>query len=170
MATPIKRSPRTSTAALGLAVAAVIVGGLFAAVSIHWGLGGTWLLDTVGGSLEAQGRAGSTALIALVWLSVLLKIIAALLPLTVIRQWGPAKFRRLIVVLAWLAGIILTAYGLLLTAVGVLIQLGLIPTDPTANHRALAWHAFLWDPWFLIWGALTLTSLAAWRLSVSRRA
>jgi hypothetical protein len=21
-----------------------------------------------------------------------------------------------------------------------------------ADDRALAWHAYLWDPWFLLWG------------------
>jgi hypothetical protein len=29
----------------------------------------------------------------------------------------------------------------------------------TADHRALAWHAYLWDPWFLIWGLLVVGAL-----------
>ena len=33
---------------------------------------------------------------------------------------------------------------------------GAITADPSADYRALAWHAYLWDPWFLIWGLLTL--------------
>ena len=28
-----------------------------------------------------------------------------------------------------------------------------------ADHRALAWHAYLWDPWFLLWGLLVTAAL-----------
>jgi len=28
-----------------------------------------------------------------------------------------------------------------------------------ADHRALAWHAYLWDPWFLVWGVLVTAAL-----------
>jgi hypothetical protein len=152
-----------SALALSAAVAAAVVGGAFALVSVYWGLGGTALLDTVGGSLEAQGRAGSAAIVAVVWVSVLLKLIAAGLPLAAVRGWGPERSRGLIRVLTWLAGVILTGYGLLLTSVGLFVQAGAITADPSANHRALAWHAYLWDPWFLIWGLLTLTALLASR-------
>ncbi len=41
--------------ALRAAWAALFVGLLSAAVSLYWALGGTWLLDTIGGSLEEQG-------------------------------------------------------------------------------------------------------------------
>src|ERR1700712_1521666 len=103
-----------SALAFAAAVAAAVVGGAFALVSVYWGLGGTALLDTVGGSLEAQGRAGSAAIVVVVWVSVLLKLIAAVLPLAAVRGWGPARFHRPVRVLAWMAGVILTAYGLLL--------------------------------------------------------
>jgi hypothetical protein len=159
---------RSSLAVLA-AAAAALVGGAFALVSAYWGLGGTALLDTVGGSLEAQGRAGSAAIITVVWVSVLLKLIAAALPLAAVRGWGPARLHRPIRVLAWIAGVILTGYGLLLTSVGLLVQAGAISTDPSADHRALAWHAYLWDPWFLIWGLLALTALAA-RRAANRQA
>jgi hypothetical protein len=49
------------------------------------------------------------------------------------------------------------------------VQAGAISADPSADHRALAWHAYLWDPWFLIWGLLTLTSLLAGRPVTDRR-
>jgi hypothetical protein len=31
---------------------------------------------------------------------------------------------------------------------------GVIPASPTADWTALRWHAFFWDPWFLLWGIL----------------
>jgi hypothetical protein len=157
------------TLALSAAIAAAAVGGAFALVSVFWGLGGTALLDTVGGSLEAQGRAGSAGIVVLLWVSVLLKLIAAVLPLAVLQRWGPPGGRRWVRVLAWLAAVILTGYGLLLTSVGLLVQAGVIATDASADHRALAWHAYLWDPWFLVWGLLSLAALLAGRSVRDRR-
>ena len=53
----------------GAAMAAFGVGLLNAAVSVYWGLGGIWLLATVGGSLQRQGRAGTAILVLAVWAS-----------------------------------------------------------------------------------------------------
>jgi hypothetical protein len=47
----------------------LIVALLHAAVSVYRGLGGTWLLDTVGGSLEEQERAGNSGVMLAVWAS-----------------------------------------------------------------------------------------------------
>src|ERR1700722_1551340 len=60
--------------------AALIVGLAYAGLSMSWGLGGTWLLDTVGGSLAAGGRSGSAGVMAAVWGAAGLKVIAAILP------------------------------------------------------------------------------------------
>ena len=65
---------------LGLAWAACAVGVLYATVSVYWGLGGTWLVDTVGGSLAKGGRAQSAGVIVAVWAAAVLKLIAAVLP------------------------------------------------------------------------------------------
>lgn len=67
--------------------------------------------------------------------------------------------RRLIRPLGWVEGCLLTAYGLVLTAVGLLVQAHVVRTTPSADHRALAWHAYLWDPWFLVWGLFVLAAL-----------
>ena len=62
--------------------------------------------------------------------------------------------------LAWLEAAILTIYGLVLTTAGLLVQSGAIAPAASADRRALAWHAYLWDPWFLLWGALVTAALA----------
>ncbi|MGH3503839.1 MAG: hypothetical protein ACRDQA_23525 [Nocardioidaceae bacterium] len=41
------------------ALAAGFVGLCYAAISVYWGVGGTLLLDTIGGLLERGGRAGA---------------------------------------------------------------------------------------------------------------
>ncbi len=40
-----------------------------------------------------------------------------------------------------------------------MVQLGVIASSASADHRALAWHAYLWDPWFLVWGLLVTAAL-----------
>jgi hypothetical protein len=143
---------------LGAARTAVVVGLLFAAVSLYWGLGGTWLLDTVGGSLERRGQAGNTSVMLAVWAAVAVKIIAAVLPLVLRRVTSPAGNRRARA-LVWAEAAALTIYGLVLTTVDLLVQADFIHAPANADHRALAWHAYLWDPWFLLWGLLVAAAL-----------
>lgn len=141
---------------LAAARAALLVGVLYAAVSVMWGLGYTWLLDTVGGKLESSARAGSAATKSAVWAAVLVKLIGAVLPLSVVRPPDNVRLSRWLRVLTWLEAVVLIGYGLVLTVVGLLVQAHVVHTNVTADHRALAWHAYLWDPWFLVWGLLVL--------------
>jgi hypothetical protein len=138
-----------------------VAGLAYAAISVYWALGGTWLLDTVGGTLEQQGRAGNPGIILAVWAAAVLKIIGAIVPLAAVGvtpgQATTARGRQMRV-LAWLEAAILTIYGLVLTGAGVLVQSGVI-ASASADHRALAWHAYLWDPWFLLWGVLVTAAV-----------
>jgi hypothetical protein len=145
---PAARTP--SPSATAAAFAAFLVGLLYAAISTYWGLGGTWLLDTIGGTLERGGRAGTASVRVLVCTAVLLKLTAALLGLLATarpRGLTPQR-RRPARQAAWATALILTLYGGVLTAIGLLVQLGVVHSPPTADHTALRWHAYLWDPWF----------------------
>jgi hypothetical protein len=143
----------------------MILGLLYAAVSIYWGLGGTAMLDTVGGSLERGGRAGDPAVFLVLWAAVVLKIVAAFLPLLAIHRLGGPRWQRLVVLLTWIEAAILVLYGLVLTTVGLMVQFGVIAASASADHRALAWHAYFWDPWFLVWGLLVTAALLGIRRS-----
>src|ERR1700733_7256008 len=107
---------------LGAAWAAFALGLLYALVSLYWGLGGSWLLDTVGASLAQPGRSASAAVVLAVWCAVGLKAIAAGLPLLG-GGADAARVRRryLMRALACVEAAILTVYGLSLTAVGLLV-------------------------------------------------
>ncbi len=144
---------------LGFALAGMVVGLLYGAVSVYWGLGGTVLLDTVGGSLEQGGRAGDLAVVLALWAAVVLKLVAAALPLVVIYRLGGVGWQRFAQVLVWTEAVVLVVYGLVLTSVGLLVQSGVIAASASADHWALAWHAYLWDPWFLVWGLLVVGAL-----------
>lgn len=147
------------TRALVSAWAACAVGLLYATVSVYWGLGGTWLLDTVGGSLAEQGHAHNAGVVVAVWGAAVLKLIAAALPVLALRGLSSPARTRAVWLLSWIAAGVLTAYGLVLTAVGLLVQTGVVHASRNADHEALAWHAYLWDPWFLVWGLLIAAAL-----------
>ena len=155
-----QRGPSANATGLRVAQVAFAVGLLYAAISLYWGAGGTWLLDTVGSGL-GKGHGGSALVVLAVWLAVGLKVIAAVLPLLAVTADTSTGSRRprLIRALAWIEALILTVYGLAWTAVGLLVQAGVIAASATADHRALEWHAYLWDPWFLVWGLLVTAAL-----------
>jgi hypothetical protein len=148
------------------ALAALGVGLAYAAISMYWALGGTWLLDTVGISLSRPGQAGHAIALAAALGAAVLKAVAAVLPvLAVLRirvRPGGGQDRglnRLIRVLAWIEAAILLGYGLVYTAAGLLVQAGLVHAPAHADHLASRWHAYLWDPWFGVWGILVFTAL-----------
>jgi hypothetical protein len=129
---------------------------------MYWAAGGTWLLTTVGSTLGHQGGADGLGIIVVVWAAAVLKVIGAVVPLAAAgaTSWQAAVARRRqLRVLAWAEAGILTIYGLVLAGTGWLEQSGVIASAASADHRALAWHAYLWDPWFLLWGVLVTAAL-----------
>ncbi len=141
------------------ALVSLVIGGGYAAVSLYWGLGGSWLLDTVGGSLEPDGRAGSAALQAVVLGSALLKLAAAVAPSVLVARRTGERWRRPVRLVCVLTAVVLVGYGAVLSVAGWAVQAGLLKAGRSADHRALAWHAFLWDPWFLAWGLAVAAAL-----------
>lgn len=141
-----------------LAWAALALGVPSAVISAYWGAGGEWLLDTVGGTIEEEGRAGNPALIAAVWVAVALKLTASLVGLAATRQWFPRK-ERPIRRIGWAAAAILALYGFVLTGAGIVVETGVIAAAPDADRHTLRWHAFFWDPWFLLWGVCLAAAL-----------
>lgn len=132
---------------------ATVLGLAHAAVSLLWVCGSTWLLDTVGGTIEEWGRDGGSGVRLALLVVVLAKVVAvALLWLAVHRG------RRVEVALAWTAGVVLTVYGGVLALVGA-VYVSFSSLDDVADPYAVKWHAWFWDPWFLLWGICTLAAL-----------
>lgn len=148
---------RAGYAAAGLAFAS-------AATTGYWLLGGTALLDTVGGYAEELARTRSP-LAFLVGLLVLgAKLVAGALALALTRP--VRRFRRLLLLTGVAGGLLLSVYGGLLVAVGALVLTGVLRPDGPVDRRALTWHVALWDSWFLLWG-LAL-ALATWQARAPR--
>lgn len=143
-----------AAAALGL-----VVGLAYAAVSAYWAAGGTGLLDTVGVAFGSVGHPAGAAVRIGLWTVVVVKIAAAVLPLLALGRPPASAWQRSIRLLAWADAVVLTSYGLVLTIPGLLIQAGVLHPGRGADRRALEWHAYLWDPWFLLWGLLAGAAL-----------
>lgn|SRR5215216_266005 len=140
--------------------AACVLALLYAAVSFYWAAGGTAGLGTLGGQLEELGRARDQGIIALVLATGVLKVVAGVLALALVRPWGRALPRRVLLAAAWGGALLLTLYGGVLVTVEGLVVGGVITPPGPVDWRALRWHLFLWDPWFLVWGLLL--GVAAW--------
>jgi Protein of unknown function (DUF3995) len=152
--------PRWLRATAWAAYAACVLALLYAVPSFYWALGGTAGLDTVGGAIEELGRTRDPAGVALGVGAGVLKVAGGLLALALVRPWGRAIPRRLLLGAAWAASTVLTVYGGLLVAVGALVLTGLISPSGPVDQTALRWHVLLWDLWFLVWGLLL--GVAAW--------
>jgi hypothetical protein len=133
---------------------------LSAVPSFYWALGGTAGLDTVGGAIEELARTRDPAGVALGIAAGVLKVAGGLLALALVRPWGRAVPRRLLLGVAWAASMVLTAYGGLLVAVGTLVLTGVLGPSGPVDRTALRWHVMVWDLWFLVWGLLL--GVAAW--------
>jgi hypothetical protein len=75
-----------------------------AAVSFYWTVGGSLLLDTVGGAIEDLARDGSLGAVALGTTTVLLKALAGVLALALLRPPADAFRRRPTTVSATVSG------------------------------------------------------------------
>ena len=123
-----------------------------AAVSLYWTLGGTLLLDTVGGTFEDLAGERSTLAIALGIAVVTLKAAGGLLALALVSPWNTRIGKRFLLLTTIIGSILLVVYGGVNVLVGGLVLLDVInPSGPVDAH-ALRWHVFVWDLWFLAWG------------------
>ena len=125
-------------------------------MSLFWLLGGTALLDTVGGGIEDLARERSAGALVVLAVVVALKLFAGWLALSLDRPW---RIR-----LAWVGGILLAVYGGVLVLAGALVLVGVIDATADTDLHALRWHVFVWDLWFFVWGvALALAARRARR-------
>jgi len=133
---------RLDRGAVVAAVTSASLGAASAAVSAYWALGGTVLLDTVGGEIERWGRERSADVVATLWVITLAKLVGAVAPLVLVGvgagrlpAWTRAQPMR---ALGWFVAIGLTVYGGVLTVAGLLVEAGVFDTAGDADEHAIA--------------------------------
>ncbi|MGI5241277.1 DUF3995 domain-containing protein [Dactylosporangium sp. CA-139066] len=131
--------------------AAAAWGVLFAVPSLFWALGNDFgASTTVSPSLVELAQDGVAWFLAVLWATVVLKLVAAAIGLGLTRSWGPAA-GRLLVCCGWGAGVLLAWHGLLFIVQGLLVEAGAVAIDP-ALRGISRWYLYLWGPWFLLGG------------------
>lgn len=124
---------------------------VFAAINAYWGLGGTVGLGTLGPAIAELAR--DPWFVALgVWGVGVLKVLAGLLALALVRPWGRRLPRRLLLVAAWGLGAGMSLYGGALLVQHGLMLAGVIRIPAGLGWTATVWHIVLWDPWWLLGG------------------
>lgn len=152
--------------------AAAVLALASALVSLYWTAGGTALLDTVGGAIEDLARERSPGSLALGGGTVLLKAIAGALALAlaVARPRASAVRRRVLLLANGAASAILCLWGGANVAVGALVLSGAITPATDVDRRALRWHVFVWDLWFLVWGVVLALAVVRARRALPAQA
>ena len=111
-----------------IAYVAAICAGLFCAVSLYWASGGTAGLHTVGGFAERMARAGGSQSTTVIWVTVVVKAVGVLLPLSLVRPWGRIVTRRWRAAACGAASVILVLYGGIQVIAEALVELGMYST------------------------------------------
>src|SRR5215467_1956030 len=143
---------------VGVAYAACGWAFVFAALSVYWALGGTALSDSISPTIVQLARAHVPWVIAVLWISAILKVFSGFVALALVQPWGKMVPRWILLILAWGAGTLFFVHGGLFFAVGLLALSGAIHVS--TPETLLHWYTFLWGPWWLIGGILF--PIAAW--------
>ncbi|MGE0544770.1 MAG: DUF3995 domain-containing protein [Dehalococcoidia bacterium] len=158
---------RTRASNVWAGYAACVWALVFAAMSFYWAVGGMTGIGTQAASIQAAARDPDAAFVAVLWATGVLKVAGAVLALALVRRWGRIIPRRLPRAAAWVSGIGMLLYGGVNFVVGVAVALlrAIDIINAPADTSAFWWHLLLWDPWWMLGGALF--SIAA--LSDQRR-
>jgi hypothetical protein len=135
-----------------LLVGACGCGLVHAGFSFYWGLGGGWLLDTVGQGAVDFVQSSPVAAAVMLTAVGLLKAAGAVVPLLAVA--GRVPHPRLWRAAAAVGSVVLIVYGGMYTAVSWSVLAGWITVPGGYDRTAQLGHAALWDPLFLVWGVL----------------
>ncbi len=154
-------SPPQSRAITWAGYAAFVWAVVFAGISFYWAVGGTMGVNSNAPAITKHVLARDPTWIAIIWGTGVLKIIAALLALALVRTWGGAFPRWLLLTAAWGAVAIMGVYeGAASLIQHALMVAGVISTPVGLGATSARWHLLLWDPLWLLGGILF--GIAAW--------
>jgi hypothetical protein len=127
---------------------------LFAGLSFFWAAGGRTGLHP----LEQAARSSGPWWVVLNLGAGGLKLFAGMLAVALVRTQGQQRYRRPLFVATWAQGVGIVLYGGLGLLSDALHVSGII-YDPATRHWFF-WYLVLWDPWWVLGGALFIAT--AW--------
>ncbi len=132
----------------------------FAIVSFYWASGGTIGVGTLATSIQQLGRERDRSFVVEVWVTGVLKLLAAALALALTHSWSMRVLDRTVRIAVWVCGALLLLYGTANLAQDILIELHVVGVPLSMGASAVRWYLFLWEPWWILGGILFLG--AAW--------
>lgn len=136
-------------------------GMLFGLWNLYWSIGGEFGLEWLAQSIQEGAREGDTMLLIANTIGGLAKIAAGLLALATIARWDQPISRRLHLGLLYAGGALLILYGGVNWTQMFLAETGRIDVPGSIEDEPLRWYLFLWEPLWIIGGALlVLTAIA----------
>ena len=75
--------------------------------------------------------------------------------------------RRALLIASGAASALLLLWGGANVLLGGIVLAGVITPAGSTDGHALRWHVFVWDLWFVVWGALLAVALARHRRPAS---
>ena len=151
----------TARAEARWAAGAAIWAFLFAAISFYWAAGGSFGASTVGGQVEDFART-VPGFFLLLWVDAVVKTLLGLLGLALVyTSWQRVlPWGAYLPTIAWFAGFAMAAYGAVeLTVTGIsalLMVTGILPVSASVDWGGIVGHLVIWDPYWLLGGALFL--------------
>lgn len=140
-----------------IAIAAAVIGAPYIALNAYWAVGGEGLQTEYGSHLVGQAGTASFQVFSLVLVAVFSVAAASGVLATSVGMDSP--FRAPLLWLAWLSAAWLSIYGLFVCLIGWAVQAGIRDLSADENPARYRWHAFLFDPWLLVWGLVLIAAL-----------
>ena len=141
------------------ALAAGVWALLFAAVSFFWAAGGRTGIHP----FEAQLNGGVALRLAITVPTGLAKLGAGVAALALVRVGARDRWYRPLLAFAWVAGVGMVLYGGAGLISDILHVTGVVNV-PAADRHWFFWYLVVWDPVFVVGGALFVaTAWLTWR-------
>ncbi len=115
--------------------------------------------ETLGVEIDRLARDRDATFVGELWAALVLKAPAAALALALVEPWGRRVPRGLLLTLGAVTGGGISLYAVANLAQHSLMASGAIDTPDALGTHALPWHLVLWDPSWLLGGALFLAAV-----------
>jgi len=125
---------------------------VFAAMSFYWALGGRVSVGTQAVSIRNQ--IDDPDFVAVLWATGVLKILAGVIALALVQDWGGRISRRTLLVVACTTAGFLLLYGGLGWIQALAWETGVQEIPASVGAKAARWKLILWDPFWVLGGVL----------------
>lgn len=123
--------------------------------------GSAFAADTFAADFARLARERNVGFIAVLWAAVVAKTLLGMLALAPTRSWARRVPRRPLTIATSATGALVLLYGVANLIQTVLMKTGVAAVPDSLGAKALSWHLWLWDPYWILGGVLFLIAAHA---------